>query len=158
MATELSVWLVPTPRDSALLERQIERCASVLGSPQFPPHVTLCADPAVTRLAALASLSELPLTSTFTSLDFGRDYFHGCYLRANDDGSLRELQARCVATLGGTAPRAYPPHLSLAYGVLSEEQRIAAAALITELPVQIGFDRLELWESSGAVSTWRKLA
>jgi hypothetical protein len=158
MATELSVWLTPIARDAAFLGQQIERCARVLGSPRFPPHVTLCTDPAVTRLAAVGSLSELPLTSTFTSLEFGRDYFHGCYLRADDDRALRELQARCVAGLGGTAPQTYPPHLSLAYGVLSEERRVAAAALISELPVQLSFDRLELWESSGPVSSWRKLA
>lgn len=158
MATKLSVWLVPNPRDTAFLEEQIERCSRALGSPPFPPHVTLCTEPAVTRLAAVGSLRELPLSSTFTALEFGNDYFHGCYLRANDDHALRELQARCVATLGGVAPQGYPPHLSLAYGVLGEEQRATAAALITELPVQIGFDRLELWETSGPVSSWRKLA
>jgi hypothetical protein len=158
MATELSVWLAPAARYTEILERQIDRCSRVLGSPRFPPHVTLCTDPAVTRLAAIGPLSELPLSATFTALEFGTDYFHGCYLRAQDDGALRELQARCVAALGGTAPQGYPPHLSLAYGVLNEEQRATAAALINELPMQIGFDRLELWESGGPVSSWRKLA
>ena len=112
----------------------------------------------MTTLAAIGSFSELPLSATFTTLEFGDDYFHGCYLRAEQDKALRELQARSVAVLGGTAPQGYPPHLSLAYGVLTQEQRATAAALITELPMQIGFDRLELWESSGPVSSWRKLA
>jgi 2'-5' RNA ligase len=158
MAKQMSVWLVPGPRETVFLEQQIERCSRALGSPPFPPHVTLCSDPAVTRLAAVGSLRELPLSSTFTALEFGDDYFHGCYLRANDDQALRKLQAHCVATLGGAAPRGYPPHLSLAYGVLSEDQRATAAALIVELPVQIAFDRLELWETSGPVSSWCKLA
>lgn len=158
MATELSVWLVPVARDTATLSQYIERCAKALGSPVFPPHVTLCTDPAVTTLAAVGAFSELPLSATFTTLDFGDDYFHGCYLRAEQDKALRELQARSVAALGGAVPQGYPPHLSLAYGVLSDEQRATAAALIKELPLQLGFDRLELWESSGPVSSWRKLA
>jgi hypothetical protein len=158
MATELSVWLAPRARDAGFLEQQIARCSRVLGSPPFPPHVTLCTDPAVTRLIAVGPLSELPLIATFTALEFGKDYFHGCYLHADDDTVLRELQARCVATLGGRVPHDYPPHLSLSYGVLNAEQRARATALVNELPVQIGFDRLELWESSGPVSSWRKLA
>jgi 2'-5' RNA ligase len=158
MTTELSVWLVPIARDAAFLQRQIERCARALGSPPFPPHVTLCTDPAVTTLVALGSLGELPLSPTFTTLEFGDDYYHGCYLRANEDQTLRDLQARCVAALGGNAPRPYPPHLSLAYGVLGEEQRARARNQLTKLPVQVSFDRLELWESSGPVASWRKLA
>jgi hypothetical protein len=157
MATELSVWLVPVAGDAALLAQHIERCSKSLRSPRFPPHVTLCTDPAVTKLAAFGAFGELPLSATFTALEFGGDYFHGCYLRAEEDKRLRELQARSVAALGGAVPQGYPPHLSLAYGVMSEEQRATAAALITELPMQIGFDRLELWESSGPVSSWRKL-
>jgi hypothetical protein len=158
MATELSVWLVPVAGDAASLSQYIARCSQALGSPLFPPHVTLCTEPAVTTLAAVGAFSELPLTASFTALDFGDDYFHGCYLRAEQDKALRELQERSVAALGGTAPQGYPPHLSLAYGVLSDEQRATAAALITELPLQVAFDRLELWESSGPVSSWRKLA
>jgi 2'-5' RNA ligase len=144
--------------DAVSLEQYIERCSRALGSPLFPPHVTLGTRPAATTLAAVGSIAELPLSATFTALEFGDDYFHGCYLRAAEDKGLRELQARCVATLGGAAPEGYPPHLSLAYGVLNEKQRATAAALITELPVTVGFDRLELWEGSGPVSSWRKLA
>jgi 2'-5' RNA ligase superfamily len=158
MTTELFVWLMPVPEDAAILEQRIEDCARVLGSPLFPPHLTLGTDPAVTRLAAVGPLSELPLGSSFAVLEFGDDYFQGCYLRAEEDAALRELQARCVATLGSAAPRAYPPHVSLAYGVLNAPERATAAALMTDLPVRIRFDRIELWESSGPVSSWRKLA
>jgi hypothetical protein len=157
MAAELFVWLVPAAPDAALLRKQIDRAASLLSSPTFPPHVTMCSEPAVTKLAALGPLRDLPLTVTLTALGFGDDYFHGCYLEATDDARLRELQARCVAALGGEAPRSYPPHLSIAYGVLNEQQRTAVAALV-DLPLTLTFDRLELWTSDGPVSSWRKLA
>jgi 2'-5' RNA ligase len=157
MAAELFVWLAPAAQDAAALRANIERGARSLGSPAFPPHVTMCADPAVTTLAAVGALRELPLSITFTALRFGNDYFHGCYLEAADDAPLRELQARCVATLGGSAPGEYRPHLSVAYGVLGQDQRTAAVAL-TQLPRKVTFDRLELWTSDGPVSSWRKLA
>lgn len=157
MAAELFVWLAPTAKDAATLQKHIERGATLLGSTRFPPHVTICSEPAVTKLAAVGSLKELPVSIEFTSLRFGNDYFHGCYLAASDDAPLRELQARCVASLGGTVPGGYPPHLSIAYGVLSDDQRSAAVALV-ELPLVVTFDRLELWASDGPVSTWQKLA
>jgi 2'-5' RNA ligase len=157
MAAELFVWLAPAAQDAAALRAHIERGARLLGSPTFPPHVTMCTDPAVTTLAAVGSLRELPLSITFTALRFGNDYFHGCYLEAAEAAPLRELQARCVATLGGSAPSEYPPHLSVAYGELGQEQR-AAAMEITQLPWKVTFDRLELWTSDGPVSSWRKLA
>jgi hypothetical protein len=157
MTAELFVWLAPITKDAAALRKQIERGAALLGSPPFPPHVTMCSEPAVTTLAAVGSLRELPLTITFTALRFGKDFFHGCYLEAAADAPLRDLQARCVATLGGTVAREYPPHLSVAYGVLSDDERPVAATLV-ELPLPITFDRLELWMSDGPVSSWRKLA
>jgi|SRR4051812_40284189 2'-5' RNA ligase len=157
MAAELFVWLAPVPTDAEILQASIDRAASLLGSPVFVPHVTLCTDPAVTTLAAVGSLRELPLSITFTALRFGDDYFHGCYLEAAEDAALRELQARCLATLGGATSRQYPPHLSLAYGVLSHEQRAGATTLV-DLPQTLRFDRLELWTSDGPVSSWRKLA
>jgi 2'-5' RNA ligase len=157
MAAELFVWLAPAEHDATLLRKPIEQAASLLGSPAFPPHVTMCTEPAVTKLAAVGPLRDLPLSVTFTRLGFGDDYFRGCYLEAADDARLRELQARCVAALGGEAPRNYPPHLSIAYGVLNEQQRTAVARLV-ELPRTLTFDRLELWTSDGPVSSWRKLA
>jgi hypothetical protein len=136
----------------------MERCAKALGSPLFPPHVTMCTDPATTKLAAVDSLSDLPLPAVFTALEFGPDYFHGCYLRASDDTALRQLRERCCATLGCASPEPYLPHLSLAYGVLSEDQRAVAAALSPPLPLRVSFDRLELWQCDGPVSSWHKLA
>jgi hypothetical protein len=48
--------------------------------------------------------------------------------------------------------------LSLGYGVLNEAQQAAARAICDDLPLQMSFDRLELWASNGPVSSWRKLA
>ena len=141
-----------------IVRAQMERCAQAFASPTFMPHITVCTDPAVTTLAALDPLTELPLTLSLAALGFGNDYFHGCYLVPSHDRAARALQERCALTLGGKVPPQYPPHLSVAYGVLNREQRAQARTLITDLPLEVSFDRLELWDNAGPVSSWRKLA
>lgn len=158
MATELSVWLVPAAGDDATLRALIERYAKALGSPSFPPHVTMGTDPAVTILSVVGPAAELRLTLSMDRLEFGADYFHGCYLTASDDLAARQLQQRCAATLGAQVPTKYPPHLSLAYGVLDAEQRQAARALSPPLPLRITFTRLALWATEGPVASWHELA
>jgi hypothetical protein len=157
MTAKLSVWLVPIARDDSMLQRYVERLAAALGSPAFPPHVTMCSDPAVTTLTAVGPAADLRLSLGLDALSFGDDYFHGCYLTASDHAPASRLQQRCAATLGAKVPENYPPHLSLAYGVFDDTQRATAQALVTDLPVHVTFDRLELWATDGPVSSWRKL-
>lgn len=152
-----SVWLLPTARDAPALQALVDRCTSRLGAPSFAPHVTICTQPAVPTLTDAAWSGALPLTLELCAVDFGDDYFHGCYLVARDAAAVRALQARCASTLNATVPERYPPHLSLAYGVLSPEQRGAASSLITGLPLVVTFERVELWVTDGPVPSWHKL-
>ena len=157
MALKLSVWLLPTAQDEPQLRALIARFAKALGSPVFPPHVTMGSDPPVTILAAVGRPEELRSSLSLDELAFGDDYFHGCYLTARNDTAARELQERCAATLGAKVRHDYPPHLSLAYGVLDEAQRTTARALLPSLPLHVSFDRLELWTTEGPVSAWHKV-
>lgn len=113
----------------------------------------MCTDPAVTTLGVVAPRAQLQLQLCMDSVEFGDDYFHGCYLRASDDAAARALQEHCAATLGCQSPRKFPPHVSLAYGVLDEAQRAAVRALLTDLPLLVAFDRLELWATDGPMSS-----
>ena len=152
---KLSVWLVPAPQGASVLADLIERGAKTFGSPAFPPHITLCGEPTETTLRSDLVL-ELPLTVTFGGVGFGGDYFHSCYLTLRDDASVLALQARAATALGGRVPDKHAPHLSLVYGALTDEQRQEAASLVAHFPTQVEFDRVEIWETSGAVSTWRR--
>src|SRR5687768_18054171 len=101
---KLSVWLMPAAKDAPRLQALIQRCASAVGSPVFPPHVTLCSEPAEIAPAGSALTLELPRVVTLAALSFGSDYFHGCYLELLHDAGVRSLQARCAAALRGTVP------------------------------------------------------
>lgn len=150
-----SVWLRPAAEDEPRLSQLIERCAKAFGSPSFVPHITLCSEPAVTSIAGIGLELELPLTLTLTSVSFDRDYFHACYLLLRDDASVLGLQARSATALRGRVQPGYPPHLSLAYGGLSDAQREGVAELIGPLPLTATFDRIQIWETGGAVADWR---
>src|SRR5688572_22090615 len=139
MALKLSVWLVPTVEDEPKLRALMERFAKALGSPVFPPHVTMGADPRVPILSAVGPAEELRLSLGLDELAFGDDYFHGCYLTASNDAAARQLQERCAGTLGAKVRHEYPPHLSLAYGVFDEAQRATARTLLPDLPLDVSF-------------------
>lgn len=153
-----SVWLCPSVDDAPRLQQLIERCAAAFGSPSFPPHITLCSEPLSTSVAGSGLELELPLRLSLSTVGFGGDYFHACYLLLRDNSAVLGLQARSAILLGGRAPEQYPPHLSLAYGALSEEQRRRVPELATPLPIEAAFDRIEVWETGGAVESWRQRA
>jgi hypothetical protein len=154
---KLSVWLMPGVADAPLLAAVIARYAQAFRAPTFPPHITMCTA-ALDAASVRADLAiELPTSLTFASVGFGSDYFHACYLRLRDDASVLALQARCAAALRGQVPEKYPPHLSLTYANLADEQREQATSLLPSLPLQAHFDRLETWDTTGAVSTWHRI-
>lgn len=141
--------------DAPRLQALIERCAVATGSPRFAPHVTLCSKPASASLANTGLELPLPLTLTLTRVEFGGDYFHACYLVVRHDTRLLDLQAGSATALRGRVPDQYPPHLSLAYGELSEAQRREVLAQVTPLPITATFDRIEVWQTGGAVTEWQ---
>jgi hypothetical protein len=153
---KLSVWLVPALGDAPRLAQLIERFAEELGAPVFPPHITLCSEPEETGLP-FDPAPKLPVSVAFDSVGFGSDYFHACYLRVQNEAAVLGLSARCAAALRGRVPERYPPHLSLTYGVLTEPQRAKAAGLLPSFPVRAELDRIEIWETGGAVSQWRRV-
>lgn len=152
---KLSVWLMPAAKDGPRLRALIQRYASAVGSPVFPPHVTLCTGPVAIAPAGSALTPQPTRVVTLAAPSFGNDYFHGCYLELQHDAGVRALQARCAVALQGTVPEKYPPHLSLSYGILTSEQREAALTLAAPLPLSAELDHIEIWDTSGPVSSWR---
>lgn len=148
---------MPTVADASRLGELIERYARAFGGPIFPPHVTVCSQLAKAAPIAHELCATLPLSLTLGRVAFGGDYSHACYLQLEDSASVEALQARCAAALGGRVAPEYPPHLSLTYGTLSPEDRDQATSLLPPLPLLAEFDHLEIWNTTGAVSTWHTL-
>jgi hypothetical protein len=153
-----SLWLMPAPEDAPRMTELLERCARALGSPRFPPHITLLSQLSDSAAELVELTPAQPLVVTFVNAVFGDDYFHACSLRLHDDAPVVAVSARAAALLGGRASEQYPPHLSLAYGVLDEAQRQALRALLPPLPLDAKFDRVECWQTGGDTSTWQRVS
>jgi 2'-5' RNA ligase len=157
-----SLWLMPEPSEGARLEALIARLASRLGTPPFPPHVTLLGSLPGTPEALLAATRALgretpPLPLRLTRSG-GQDAFFRCfYAEVEASAALEACHARAVARLGARTPAPFFPHLSLVYGALSLEQKAALAAeLRPEAEARtVGFTALRLVRTEGRVADWR---
>lgn len=166
MVPEYSVWLLPCPADTALLQGVVDELAGTLDSPVFTPHLTIQGDialplqalqGALAGLAARASVQRWPIAA----LENGPHFFRCLYLRFTEQSAFAQLQ-RASAALTGSATGLSPfPHVSLAYAEphprhaeLAQARRAALAAR------DITFDRLALWRSSKdvAIPDWACVA
>ena len=165
MKPEYSIWLLP----EAVLERTLQRTISELaieqGESAFFPHVTLQGD----LCRSLEELSgpvagmarDLPAQRwRVRAVECGDHFFRCLYLRFDADVVLAALQDR-VRAFTGTADGLSPfPHLSLAYGTVTDATRRARDELAQGFAArEVVFDRIAVIRSSKDVpiAEWRIL-
>ena len=165
MKPEYSIWLLPEAILERTLQRTIVELAIVQGESAFFPHVTLQGD----LCRSLEDLSgpvagmapDLPAQRwRVRAVECGDHFFRCLYLRFDADAVLAALQDR-VRAFTGTADGLSPfPHLSLAYGTLTDATRRACDELAQHFTTrEIVFDRIALVRSSKDVpiAEWRIL-
>jgi 2'-5' RNA ligase len=153
-----SLWLMPEPAERARLEALIARLAARLGTPPFPPHVTLLgllpgAPDALLEATRALGRQTPPLTLHLTRSG-GQDAFFRCfYVEVEAAAALEAFHAHAVARFGARTPAPFFPHLSLVYGALSSEQKALLAMEVESCTV--GFTALRLVRTEGRVTDWR---
>lgn len=170
-----SMWLVPDDADARALTA-VMRAIALSGAalpreeraqaafPAFEPHVTVgfvSRDAGVERMAQL--LDELaadtaPFRIDWAAVRTGPTYFQSLVLDARPAPELAALNARFQRAFG--LADGYTPHLSLAYvdGVDAAALRALGDSVPTAF-VRGGalMAALELWFTSGPVSSWYRL-
>ena len=165
MKPEYSIWLLPEAILERTLQRTIVELAIVQGESAFFPHVTLQGD----LCRSLEDLSgpvagmapDLPAQRwRVRAVECGDHFFRCLYLRFDADVVLAALQDR-VRAFTGTADGLSPfPHLSLAYGTLTDATRRVRDELAQGFSArEVVFDRIALVRSSKDVpiAEWRIL-
>jgi 2'-5' RNA ligase len=163
-ARGVSLWLVPVDEARGVLTRLIALVAARLGTPAFAPHVTLVgsvggpADDLVRRAAELALALE-PLSLPFKGPVGSDEAFRCVHLPVGETLKLLATHALARAAWRVADEARYEPHLSLAYGALSPEQRAPLVAELAPLaPSRVEFAALEVVRTEGVVTDWKTLA
>lgn len=163
--SEYSVWILPQAGLEQALQKTILEIAAIQGENTFFPHVTLQGDlcgPSEEMSRSVAMMAQhIPLQRwRVRAVECGDHFFRCLYLRFDEDVALLELQDKVCAftrTCNGLSPF---PHLSLAYGRVTEVTRQAREDLMQRFAAcEIAFDRIAVVRSSKdiPITEWRIL-
>lgn len=155
-----SLWLMPEEPARARLVSWIALLSARLGTPPFPPHVTLLSGLATAETEVLSATAALaralaPFSICLDGVDGKDEHFRCLYARAGPMDALRTAHARAARHFGRPADPSFLPHLSLVYGALELEVKAGLARELEE-PTRLSIDvrRLHVWRTVGGVDAW----
>lgn len=160
----ISFWLMPDGEVGAELQGWIDRLSVRFRTPRFPAHVTLFGEAGMEEQAALeagrrAVEATAPFTVRLEGID-GRDEHYRClFALAEKSKPLLAAHEALSRALAREPDAAFLPHLSLVYGTLGEDQKLALRHEAGS-DVSLRFDarRLHAWRTGGPVADWREIA
>jgi 5-dehydro-2-deoxygluconokinase len=164
--TALSLWLLPSRDDEAVLAEQVTRLSVRLGGERFAPHLTIHGELALglddlkalaRNMAAQVRQQHWPITA----LQSGDHFFRCIYLRFDAHPAFDQLQSMVLARSPEQDGLSPFPHLSLAYAQPHPDHAALCAALAGTFAGQtLVFDRLAVVRASKAVpiAEWSVLA
>jgi 2'-5' RNA ligase len=155
------LFLEPEGQLRDILTQQIVHLAEQFHGPVFPPHVTLLGpiervEAEVIQLAQALAAETHPFTLTLG--DWGREpvFFRSLYARIEDSVPLQSCHDRAKELFTRENEPFYAPHLSIFYGLPSDEER---RALIQEIsyPRGVSFvaDRIHIYKTEGRADAWK---
>ena len=164
--SEYSLWLLPSDDKQRELTALVNRLAARFGTQTFIPHLTIQGDlamsyDAVSRAAKSLAQQWTPQRWCITAVEGSEHFFRSLYLCFNESAAYVGSKAMMHAARGTADGLSLFPHLSLAYGISDETQKLAA---INELSSMVGseitFDCVVVARSSKHVpiAAWACLA
>lgn len=161
-AAVYSLWLTAAGSVRDRLAHTIAVLAGRFGTPAFEPHVTLLSgltgsEDEVGRGAENLARRAGPISIRLGRVGFEDEYFRCCFLVAEGNGLLAARRlGKAVFSLESAA---YAPHLSLIYGRLPVSVRERLRSEIERmLPVVFDARTLEVWQTTGQVVSWKRVA
>ncbi|CAE6414038.1 unnamed protein product [Rhizoctonia solani] len=116
----LSLWIVPSPRESERLQPVLDDLAKYGKGPAFHPHITLVSVPISTPLPfpPLGFDKTPAMTLPFLDVRTGESYFQSVLIAIDPTPKLVDLHDSVRKALNYPLPPngTYFPHLSLSYG------------------------------------------
>jgi 2'-5' RNA ligase len=170
MARTFSVWLCPAAENEASLQDAIRTATATHGDGvAFAPHVTVLGSipeslgcdashlaEAIDRIARITPACSIHIDRVVC----GCLFFQCVYGLCEKSAKLTAIfESACAAKPMAAHPESYMPHVSFLYGDVGADQREAARSALAAHFDGFSFQatRLELWDTTGAVSSWRCL-
>lgn len=156
------IWLLPEKKRATELQKIIGELAQSFHSIPFHPHITLTPCPDERPFEKLKAICE-DLANEFNPLELHslkisslNNNYQSLYIQINNSDQLAELRKTARSKTGLEPDHSYMPHLSLFYGLLSDDQRREITSrLSSSIPKTIFADKLALVQLNGTPETWR---
>lgn len=167
MSEVYSLWLVPDRGSEAYRrfdEVICELAAAWDDAPEFEPHVTILGGISEDQDTVLETTETLiqdqqPLELTFTAVQCSTTRYQCIFALIKPTLELLSLHQTAVQQFD-ILPEMYVPHLSLVYGDMSIENRIAIANSVNvdSLPTIARGGTVAVVETTGSVPEWDTVA
>ncbi len=180
---EYSVWFIPSEPWLGIFRMIISNISKKYGTFSFEPHITIIVknseEQEMIKIIEELSKQITKTTIRFTEICQEDYYFRALYLKAERENlfPIHTLASKITGMLADLqrtdAPghqNTYMPHMSLLYGDIDQETKKDIVKSVdtkandayasTHIPVEIEFDKIELWLTGRdiLVSEWKKVA
>ena len=162
-----SLWLVPerNSEEFHLLRKLIDKLAHRYRTPAFDPHVTLLGKIHDSKRDAVKKTRDIAAMLSPFEIALGKIGSNGAYFQMlfSEIEQTPALMAANVALqkMFGMNGKDFFPHLSLAYGNLSDARiAVLQKSAEQENPIagmHFSVHAVELWHTDGAVEDWQKV-
>ena len=167
-ATGYSLWLVPERGTETyeFLDKLIRNVATQYRTPVFDPHVTLLGgvggnEQGICEKTRLLAEKLAPYELRLGEVGSNGTYFQILFSRIEQTPAAMNVNAVAQKVFAVDKGK-YFPHISLAYGDLSNEQVVALQQFVAKGNKITGMHFLaqgvELWRTERAVEEWRRVA
>jgi 2'-5' RNA ligase len=156
-----TLWLLLAPEAHERFQALIAGLSTRLGTPLFPPHVTLLEGLAGSgeelrqRTRALAAAIE-PFEAHLLEAAWLDEYFRCLFVDVALSRALRDAREAARRVFDRRVTAEFRPHLSLVYGDLQEPEKEKILDDIGRyFDENVRIEELVLYETSGAPPAWR---
>jgi len=162
-ASGVSLWLVPELSCEVRLAEILDGLSQEWGTPRFAPHVTLLGNVRGSEREILAESERLaaelePVALRSLELDWSDEFYRAFYLVVEKQPALLRAHAAAAEAFRRSPDPSYFPHLSLAYGDLTDEQRLQARRVVEKGLGSCRAERLDVVRTTGPPESWKTLA
>ena len=147
-------------KDTLYLNSIKDHVQSILNSPQFDIHLTLCGPFAELNSDFLNSLSNISKTNQSITLnlekfDFCDQIFTSFFIKTDIPTELNNLRNNIYKIAKYNIKKKYVPHISLAYGNHKKSQKNLLISKMPKLKKEILISKIALVDVNEELDIWR---